>query len=94
MCQEDCLHWDVNELDKVPDESHDREPDSNRSAELNVFYDKGIEGVRSKEALEANIALTLLCGLGAPVDELSRKTCSVIALVEHCQGDHLLAYPP
>lgn len=32
------LHWDVNELDEVADNTHDAKTDSNSSAELLVFY--------------------------------------------------------
>lgn len=37
-CIRRCLHWDVNELHEVPNESHDCEPDSDGSTELDVFY--------------------------------------------------------
>ncbi|KAK0233653.1 hypothetical protein IW262DRAFT_1477172 [Armillaria fumosa] len=36
------VHWDMDELDKVPDESHDGKANSDSPANLNEFYTKGV----------------------------------------------------
>lgn len=57
-------HWDMDELDKVPNEAHNSETDCDSLANLNVLYDR-LEPQRSL------CMLTGSCRLGTTVDELT-----------------------